>query len=70
MCLIIAQSFDGRLHCFTNAEFLFQYYVPYYFQFGFKEPFSSHTQQASLFIVMGVVGGAVFPPLMGLIANL
>lgn len=28
-----------------------------------------HTQQASSFIVMGVVGGAVFPPLMGLVAN-
>lgn len=33
------------------------------------ENLGNKTQQASSFIVVGVVGGGLFPPVMGLIAN-
>jgi FHS family L-fucose permease-like MFS transporter len=41
---------------------------PTIFSLGLKD-LGPHTQQASSFIVMGVVGGAVFPYFMGLIAD-
>jgi FHS family L-fucose permease-like MFS transporter len=41
---------------------------PTIFSLGLKN-LGSHTQQASSFISMGVVGGACFPFFMGLIAN-
>jgi FHS family L-fucose permease-like MFS transporter len=41
---------------------------PTIFSLGLKN-LGKHTQQASSFISMGVVGGAFFPYLMGIVAN-
>lgn len=69
MCLIVGQgmgwvSFTALL--FIN--FFFSIMFPTIFSLGLKN-MGKKTQQASSFIVMGVVGGGLFPPLMGLIAN-
>lgn len=69
MCLIVAQgagwvSFVALL----MINFFFSIMYPTIFSLGLKD-LGNRTQQASSFIVMGFVGGAIFPPLMGLIAN-
>lgn len=69
MCLIIAQaagwvSFTALL--FIN--FFFSIMYPTIFSLGLKD-LGGRTQQASSYIVMGFLGGAIFPPMMGLIAN-
>jgi FHS family L-fucose permease-like MFS transporter len=69
MCVIVAQgmgwiSFVALL--FIN--FFFSIMFPTIFSLGLKD-MGRKTQQASSFIVMGVVGGGIFPPLMGLVAN-
>ena len=69
MCLIVAQgagwvSFTALL--FIN--FFFSIMFPTIFSLGLKN-LGGKTQQGSSFIVMGVIGGGLFPPLMGLIAN-
>lgn len=69
MCLLVAQA-NGWLS-FTALlliNFFFSIMFPTIFSLGLKD-LGSQKQQASSYIVMGVVGGAVFPPLMGLIAN-
>ena len=69
MCLVVAQSFGWpSFVALLMLNFFFSIMFPTIFSLGLKN-LGSHTQQASPFIVMGVVGGAVFPPLMGLIAN-
>ncbi|WP_210486176.1 L-fucose:H+ symporter permease [Rufibacter aurantiacus] len=69
MCLIIAQSWGWpSFIALLMLNFFFSIMFPTIFSLGLKD-LGPHTQQASSFIVMGVVGGAVFPPLMGLIAN-
>jgi FHS family L-fucose permease-like MFS transporter len=69
MCLIIAQSFGWpSFIALIMLNFFFSIMFPTIFSLGLKN-LGSHTQQASSFIVMGVVGGAVFPPLMGMIAE-
>ncbi|MEP7110006.1 MAG: L-fucose:H+ symporter permease [Ferruginibacter sp.] len=69
MCLIIAQSFGWpSFIALLMLNFFFSIMFPTIFSLGLKN-LGAHTQQASSFIVMGVVGGAVFPPIMGLIAN-
>ena len=69
MCLIISQSFGWpSFIALIMLNFFFSIMFPTIFSLGLKN-LGSHTQQASSFIVMGVVGGAVFPPLMGMIAN-
>ncbi len=69
MCLLVAQSFGWpSFIALLMLNFFFSIMFPTIFSLGLKN-LGSHTQQASSFIVMGVVGGAVFPPLMGLIAN-
>ena len=69
MCLIIAQSFGWpSFIALIMLNFFFSIMFPTIFSLGLKN-LGAHTQQASSFIVMGVVGGAVFPPLMGMIAN-
>jgi len=69
MCLIIAQNFGWpSFIALIMLNFFFSIMFPTIFSLGLKN-LGSHTQQASSFIVMGVVGGAVFPPLMGMIAN-
>ncbi|PWG81240.1 L-fucose:H+ symporter permease [Pararcticibacter amylolyticus] len=69
MCLIVAQgagwvSFAALL----SINFFFSIMFPTIFSLGLKN-LGKDVQQASSFLVMGVVGGGLFPPLMGLIAN-
>ncbi|TCC88618.1 L-fucose:H+ symporter permease [Pedobacter frigiditerrae] len=69
MCLIVAQSWGWpSFIALLMLNFFFSIMFPTIFSLGLKN-LGPHTQKASSFIVMGVVGGAVFPPLMGLIAN-
>lgn len=69
MCLIVAQSFGWiSFVALMMINFFFSIMFPTIFSLGLKN-LGASTQQASSFIVMGVVGGAIFPPIMGLIAN-
>lgn len=69
MCLVIAQSFGWpSFIALIMLNFFFSIMFPTIFSLGLKN-LGAHTQQASSFIVMGVVGGAIFPPLMGMVAN-
>ncbi|SHM59736.1 L-fucose:H+ symporter permease [Mucilaginibacter sp. OK098] len=69
MCLIVAQSLGWTSYiALLMINFFFSIMFPTIFSLGIKN-LGSHTQQASSFIAMGVVGGAVFPLLMGQIAN-
>jgi MFS transporter, FHS family, L-fucose permease len=69
MCVLIAQSLGWpSFIALIMLNFFFSIMFPTIFSLGLKN-LGSHTQQASSFIVMGVVGGAVFPPLMGMIAD-
>ncbi len=69
MCLVVAQA-DGwpSFIALMMINFFFSIMFPTIFSLGLKD-LGGQTQQASSFIVMGVVGGALFPPVMGLIAN-
>ncbi|GAB3014955.1 sugar MFS transporter [Spirosoma pulveris] len=69
MCLIITQSFGWpSFIALMMLNFFFSIMFPTIFSLGLKN-LGSHTQQASSFISMGVVGGAVFPFLMGMAAE-
>jgi FHS family L-fucose permease-like MFS transporter len=69
MCIIVSQAFGWvSFGALIMINFFFSIMFPTIFSLGLKN-LGKHTQQASSFIVMGVVGGALFPPLMGLIAN-
>jgi MFS transporter, FHS family, L-fucose permease len=69
MCLIIAQSFGWpSFIALLMINFFFSIMFPTIFSLGLKN-LGTHTQQASSFIVMGVVGGAVFPRIMGIAAD-
>jgi len=69
MCLIVAQAFGWPSYiALLMINFFFSIMFPTIFSLGLKN-LGHHTQQASSFISMGVVGGAFFPLLMGLIAN-
>ena len=69
MCVIVAQSLGWpSFIALLMINFFFSIMFPTIFSLGLKN-LGSHTQQASSFIVMGVVGGAVFPYFMGKIAN-
>lgn len=69
MCVIVAQSWGWPSYvALLMINFFFGIMFPTIFSLGLKN-LGKHTQQASSYIVMGVVGGAVFPPVMGLIAN-
>lgn len=69
MCIIVAQA-TGLVSfiALLMINFFFSIMFPTIFSLGLKN-MGKLTQQASSFIVMGVVGGGLFPPLMGLIAN-
>jgi len=49
-------------------NFFFSIMFPTIFSLGLKH-LGKNTQQGSSFLVMAVVGGAVFPPLMGMLAD-
>lgn len=69
MCIIVSQAFGWvSFGALMMINFFFSIMFPTIFSLGLKD-LGRHTQQGSSFIVMGVVGGALFPPLMGLIAN-
>lgn len=69
MCVIVAQQWGWMSFvALLMINFFFSIMFPTIFSLGLKN-LGKHTQQASSFIVMGVVGGGIFPPLMGLIAN-
>ena len=68
-CLVVAQSWGWTSFvALLMINFFFSIMFPTIFSLGLKN-LGSHTQQASSFISMGVVGGAFFPYLMGLVAN-
>ncbi|MBC7398682.1 MAG: L-fucose:H+ symporter permease [Mucilaginibacter sp.] len=69
MCVIVAQHLGWPSYiALLMINFFFSIMFPTIFSLGLKN-LGSHTQQASSFIAMGVVGGAVFPFIMGQIAN-
>jgi FHS family L-fucose permease-like MFS transporter len=69
LCLLVAQSVGWiSFVALIMLNFFFSIMYPTIYSLGLKD-LGPHKQQASSFIVMGVAGGAVFPPLMGLIAN-
>jgi FHS family L-fucose permease-like MFS transporter len=69
MCLIVAQGLGWPSYiALMMINFFFSIMFPTIFSLGLKN-LGSHTQQASSFISMGVVGGAFFPLIMGQIAN-
>lgn len=69
MCLIVAQSFGWPSYiALLLINFFFSIMFPTIFSLGLKN-LGPHTQQASSFISMGLVGGAIFPFLMGRLAD-
>ncbi|RYU87294.1 MFS transporter [Mucilaginibacter terrigena] len=69
MCLIVAQGYGWpSFIALLFINFFFSIMFPTIFSLGLKN-MGKQTQQASSFIVMGVVGGGLFPLLMGQIAN-
>jgi MFS transporter, FHS family, L-fucose permease len=69
MCLLIAQSWGWpSFIALLMLNFFFSIMFPTIFSLGLKN-LGKHTQQASSFISMGVVGGAFFPFAMGAVAE-
>lgn len=69
MCVIVAQKLGWVSYAaLFMVNFFFSIMFPTIFSLGIKS-LGNQTQQASSFISMGVVGGAFFPMLMGLVAN-
>jgi FHS family L-fucose permease-like MFS transporter len=69
LCIVIAQSWGWpSFIALIMLNFFLSIMFPTIFSLGLKD-LGKHTQQASSFIVMGVVGGAVFPPIMGFVAD-
>lgn len=68
-CLIVSQSWGWVSYgAIFMINFFFSIMFPTIFSLGLKD-LGKNTQQASSFISMGVVGGAFFPLVMGLIAD-
>jgi len=69
MCLIIGQAWGWpSFIALLMLNFFFSIMFPTIFSLGLKD-LGRHTQQASSFIVMGVVGAALFPFVMGKVAD-
>ncbi|MRG43652.1 MFS transporter [Chitinophaga sp. SYP-B3965] len=69
MCIIVAQGWGWTSYiALLMINFFFSIMFPTIFSLGLKS-LGSHTQRAASFITMGVVGGAFFPLLMGMVAN-
>jgi len=69
MCIIVAQSLGWPSYiALLMVNFFFSIMFPTIFSLGIKN-LGAHTQQASSFISMGVVGGAFFPFAMGWLAD-
>jgi MFS transporter, FHS family, L-fucose permease len=68
-CVIVAQGWGWFSYgALFSINFFFSIMFPTIFSLGLKN-LGKHTQQASSFISMGVVGGAFFPMIMGAVAN-
>ena len=68
-CGVVAQKWGWVSYgALFSINFFFSIMFPTIFSLGLKN-LGAHTQQASSFISMGVVGGAVMPYFMGKIAN-
>jgi FHS family L-fucose permease-like MFS transporter len=68
-CICVAQGLGWFSYiALLMINFFFSIMFPTIFSLGIKN-LGHHTQQASSFISMGVVGGAFFPLIMGAIAN-
>lgn len=69
MCILVAQNLGWTSFIALIAiNFFFSIMFPTIFSLGLKD-MGEKTQQASSFIVMGVVGAALLPPLMGYVAD-
>ncbi|RFS26584.1 L-fucose:H+ symporter permease [Chitinophaga silvatica] len=69
MCLIVAQDWGWVSYgALMMINFFFSIMYPTIFSLGLKD-LGPKTQQASSYIVMGMFGGAVFPFVMGHIAD-
>jgi FHS family L-fucose permease-like MFS transporter len=69
MAVTVAQSFGWpSFIALLMINFFMSIMFPTIFSLGLKN-LGAHTQQASSFISMGVVGGAIFPFAMGMIAE-
>nr|WP_294792398.1 sugar MFS transporter [uncultured Mucilaginibacter sp.] len=69
MCLTVAQGAGWISYtALLMINFFFSIMFPTIFSLGIKN-LGKRTQQGSSFIAMGVVGGAIFPTIMGEIAN-
>ncbi|MEJ2903623.1 L-fucose:H+ symporter permease [Pedobacter panaciterrae] len=69
MCIIVAQGLGWPSYvALLMINFFFSIMFPTIFSLGIKN-LGAHTQQASSFISMGVVGGAFFPFIMGRMAD-
>lgn len=70
LCVLIAQRLGPiSFIALIMLNFFLSIMFPTIFSLGLKG-LGKHTQQASSYIVMGVVGGALFPPIMGLVADI
>jgi MFS transporter, FHS family, L-fucose permease len=68
-CLLISQHWGWvSVGALIGLQFTFSIMFPTIFGLGLKN-LSDLKEKASSFIVMGVVGGALFPPLMGWVAD-
>ncbi|ACU05562.1 L-fucose:H+ symporter permease [Pedobacter heparinus] len=69
MCIIVAQNFGlVSFIALLMINFFFSIMFPTIFSLGLKN-LGARTQQAASFLSMGVVGGAFFPFVMGVIAD-
>ena len=69
LCLVIAQGWGAvSFGALLLLNFFFSIMFPTIFSLGLKD-LGPRTQQGSSFIITGVVGAAVFPYLMGQVAN-
>lgn len=69
MCIIVAQGFGWvSFSALFMINFFFSIMFPTIFSLGIKN-LGAQTQQASSFISMAVVGGAIFPIIMGKVAD-
>ena len=69
LCVVIAQGWGAvSFGALLLLNFFFSIMFPTVFSLGLKD-LGPRTQQGSSFIITGVVGAAVFPYLMGLVAN-
>ncbi len=69
MCIIVAQHLGWPSYiALLLINFFFSIMFPTIFSLGIKN-LGKHTQQASSFLTMALVGGAIFPFIMGRVAD-